>query len=962
MSARIASSFTDDHPNLHKQIGCMNGIFHLFERHHFRRAGSHNNKRLLTGSNHNKEDAAQLKLESKDSSKILPLSQSPSTLSSLDRNKAAQLESPSSTQSNFPETPKAISKKQHDLRGVVKDSMYREARGVSIKTVAKEEGRVHVVKHIDSPRLLQPTIPGKRSDGSTRGLAKLQEVPMYSKEQDDSIVQRAKDPPRFSYDGRESREKLKTAMKLKELPRLSLDSKVRSIQASAAESRSNFLLGDTTQEFGNHKRSSSVVARLMGLEGFPYSTAINEGEVIKDRVFPAEDSVSRMKNRVTCSPQVSRKDSSSPRLEPAYSIIKPGSGSRIPLELAPWQQPDSGRALQKTLQKSKEASTSPLRVPSVYGEIEKRITELEFKKSGKDLRALKQILEAMHKRKTRLESENQEQALQTNRYSADDVSYDQSPRLSVQQQIRHCAAKKEPSSPRRPAESSIQIMKSAKLNDKIRRASSPICNREDSVAMAPRRNHVNDPNRHLLPEDRKANGRSSKAVHGSRASEQIRGGHSHTAERSLGTVSPRLQEKRHGMEKQSHLPPSEPSRVRRNQNKQAKELGLPNRRYKHKSGNRQQGGDDKSEVSSDTRNFSEQGDTASVLSENDISMVSFLDTEITSKYQYTEIGGRQRRNCKEMDPSVRLSEDSPKAELQIATIEQPSPVSVLDAKFYIEDSPSPVKKISTAFRDYDAADDNEVEWHTQDLDHLPVSTRQNLGSEFNHKKFETIEPPVHKLSLLNSTPHEDTVNQIEFFCQSDNPDHQYVNKILLASGLLRDVDHASTATCLHPTGHLLNPMLFDVLEQTEESTRLANEGSTKEIFQLKFDQRTHRKIVFDTVNEIIVHKLSTEGLLMRGRRCLSGHQFLKEVHTQMKYLQPKSDSSLDSEEDELDSILNVDMKHELEDWVESRCKIPALVLDIERLIFKDLITEVISDEAAGLQDRSRGHCRQLFAK
>jgi len=267
-----------------------------------------------------------------------------------------------------------------------------------------------------------------------------------------------------------------------------------------------------------------------------------------------------------------------------------------------------------------------------------------------------------------------------------------------------------------------------------------------------------------------------------------------------------------------------------------------------------------------------------------------------------------------------------------------------------------------SFTDYDAADDNEVEWHTQDLDHLPVSTIQNLGSEFNHKKFETIEPPVHKLSLLNSTPHEDTVNQIEFFCQSDNPDHQYVNKILLASGLLRDVDRASIATCLHPTGHLLNPMLFDVLEQTEESTRLANEGSTKEIFQLKFDQRTHRKIVFDTVNEIIVHILSPEGLLMRGRRCLSGHQFLKEVHTEMKYLQPKSDSSLDSEEDELDSILNVDMKHELEDWVESRCEIPALVLDIERLIFKDLITEVISDEAAGLQDRSRGHCRQLFAK
>lgn len=38
------------------------------------------------------------------------------------------------------------------------------------------------------------------------------------------------------------------------------------------------------------------------------------------------------------------------------------------------------------------------------------------------------------------------------------------------------------------------------------------------------------------------------------------------------------------------------------------------------------------------------------------------------------------------------------AELAMATIEQPSPVSVLDATFYIEDSPSPVKKkISIAF-------------------------------------------------------------------------------------------------------------------------------------------------------------------------------------------------------------------------------------------------------------------------
>lgn len=45
-----------------------------------------------------------------------------------------------------------------------------------------------------------------------------------------------------------------------------------------------------------------------------------------------------------------------------------------------------------------------------------------------------------------------------------------------------------------------------------------------------------------------------------------------------------------------------------------------------------------------------------------------------------------------------MCEDRAMAELAITTLEQPSPVSVLDATFYGEDSPSPVKKISYAFK------------------------------------------------------------------------------------------------------------------------------------------------------------------------------------------------------------------------------------------------------------------------
>ncbi|KAL2252369.1 UNVERIFIED_CONTAM: hypothetical protein Sindi_0031600 [Sesamum indicum] len=45
-----------------------------------------------------------------------------------------------------------------------------------------------------------------------------------------------------------------------------------------------------------------------------------------------------------------------------------------------------------------------------------------------------------------------------------------------------------------------------------------------------------------------------------------------------------------------------------------------------------------------------------------------------------------------------LKDQIPAFELAATMMEQPSPVSVLDATFYSEDSPSPVKKRSTAFQ------------------------------------------------------------------------------------------------------------------------------------------------------------------------------------------------------------------------------------------------------------------------
>ncbi|GMH20358.1 hypothetical protein Nepgr_022199 [Nepenthes gracilis] len=58
MSAKLLYSLSDENPNLQKQVGCINGIFHLFERQQFligRSTNSPNHKQLPQGQSNNYE-------------------------------------------------------------------------------------------------------------------------------------------------------------------------------------------------------------------------------------------------------------------------------------------------------------------------------------------------------------------------------------------------------------------------------------------------------------------------------------------------------------------------------------------------------------------------------------------------------------------------------------------------------------------------------------------------------------------------------------------------------------------------------------------------------------------------------------------------------------------------------------------------------------------------------------------
>lgn len=248
-----------------------------------------------------------------------------------------------------------------------------------------------------------------------------------------------------------------------------------------------------------------------------------------------------------------------------------------------------------------------------------------------------------------------------------------------------------------------------------------------------------------------------------------------------------------------------------------------------------------------------------------------------------------------------------------------------------------------------------------------------LTSEINRKKLQNIEHLVQKLRQLNSNHDEARTDYIASLCENKNPDHRYISEILLASGLLlKDLGSDLTTFQLHPSGYPINPELFFVLEQTKASSLPSKEdrGHVKAANSKTDQEKFHRKLIFDTVNEILVEKLALVGTCSEpwlkpdrlARRTLSAQKLLKELCIEIEEFQTKkSVGSLDEEEDDLKSILWEYVMHQSGSWTDFWSETSGVVLDVERLIFKDLVDDIVIGEAGSLRAKS-GRRRQLFAK
>ncbi|GJS48539.1 protein longifolia 1 [Tanacetum coccineum] len=283
-----------------------------------------------------------------------------------------------------------------------------------------------------------------------------------------------------------------------------------------------------------------------------------------------------------------------------------------------------------------------------------------------------------------------------------------------------------------------------------------------------------------------------------------------------------------------------------------------------------------------------------------------------------------------------------------------------------------ISRIDTSF---DFTDDSiqviKDQWEMPD-DVIPNTLSFGVSSEINRKKLQNIEHLVQKLTRLNSTHDEAHTDYIASLNENTKPDDRYISEILLASGiLLRVLGSSLTTFQFHSSGHPINPELFLVLEQTKFSNLPKQEPSNKKLLN---KEKFHRKLIFDTVNEVLAKKLAlvvpsletfSSKSFKLANKTLNGQNLLRDLCMEIEELlqvkKKKEDASLHEEDDGLKTILWEEVLNRAESWTDYDGELPVIALELERLIFEDLVNEVVLVEASHGKRIQPGRCRRRLS-
>ncbi|KAJ8485803.1 hypothetical protein OPV22_018288 [Ensete ventricosum] len=1022
MRAKLLDMFMDENLDLQKQIGCITGIFQMFDRHHLltgKRLNNHNHRKLPSGhvlpksGRHESEQKPRFSqiLQEKNLSKSLnetqtasmessraSCSSSSSSFSSLESVKASQQEACSFDRAFFQEksllsispkvknpeddaksisfdsrcsTPKAIMQRL-DFHNAVMDPIKKGSQGFPTRTASTEKVKNHEVKHKDSPRpvLLAKTRMPADLNEAIRLLVELKEAPWSFRDHeanDTSFYQESRRSPRLSYDGREfsrllmdSQDNSKPAAKLRELPRLSLDSRQGTQRSSNFASRTSSTLEGfdkaTTSPSVNRasnllqdlsqKRQPSIVAKLMGLDEMLSSNSAAQAAVARNSCVPFHEprdctSVTRPRgtwdakgDQFPCVVQSRNLTMTKPKDH--LSPLK--HKSKIMTETAPWTQ-----------QTPQKARTGYQEAQFIYQEIEERLKGNQFQQQKKNLRALKQIVAAMHAKRL----------AQTTKYN--DHPYkmsvledytDRTPRGSNQNSRSPKVWKqpvKEGGSPK-IFDPPIVVMKPAKnvktsdasghtvvllegLTNLPKLHTSSAGNRKKSSAnITAERDHsprvrlgesniqalVSATDKQII---RRSMGNNNSLKFRSNSMQYLEE-NSGVSAKTSSILSPRLQQNKAQSE---------------HNNKKPVESVSPRGKLRLKQSQIQKREDQVDEIICEKRVSSRRNDETSPGS-NKIRSFALQSSVLQHRIPSSRASHIASLVLNQKNSVVNTSQHTSDKDITSITFEYPSPVSVLDSSCYEDQfSPSPVKRISDAVKD--------TEPWTLDLYCHPKNLSK-MNDESSLKKLQDFENLVQIKMLKSADVELRTTDFITSKCNMDNPDHKYVSEILLATGILNKDCRAPLQ--LYASGHAINPELFGVLEQPKRRWFSKFELDKEETQHQKTNtEKNHRKLVFDVVNEIISHKMESTAYgngpdpLYQFRRKLSGQHVLEEVCSQIRRLRTEKTRSI-SLEDDVEFIAGEDILHRSEGWVDFSVEQSRVALQIERLIFKDLINEVLS--------------------
>ncbi|KAK2648451.1 hypothetical protein Ddye_015940 [Dipteronia dyeriana] len=628
----------------------------------------------------------------------------------------------------------------------------------------------------------------------------------------------------------------------KEAPRLSLDSravvdakgslKAREIRTNAAILSANRCENNTEEAAGDdiekQRRSTSVIARLMGLEPLPNSDpepekkselrrSASESRVSKEYRFidginfqlkqsQPSNSQGNISSNVIRQNNAGREERMNGRqVDPKQFTVRNvrGEAAKAPQR--------GGIGQRKSFFDSADFFPEPKQTASIYGEFEKRLKMRGIDEPSKDLETLKQILEALQLKGLLHPKKNFNQSNLRN------FVYDESPIVVMK--------------PGSVVNRQGRLANESSASS-FRSRTSPRRNLDMSPAVSPRRDRP----------------------------EVDRNARNHSPNRGRNSMSPTRSES--GVKS--------PSRRRalnvETQRKVNNESCTEQRRVSPKINGRRAGSDRSPRVTKPTAEICYKDSKGGFTpAEDETCTISETSSHTDTGLQRSKVEGRSLlERCDKLLHSI--------AEMTASEL-QPSPVSVLDSSFYKdESSPSPVMKRSIDFKDLQTESEDEI-WS----------------------------PPIS--SVESKSDHD---------C-----DFAYISDILRASNYL--------------------PEDSDVFLLLEKQQYLKGKDPSKV-------SRLQRRLVFDTINEILNRKRQLPPWkLTSSANSNSGHASLNQIWSEFQKIRER-----DTSEDLFNAICSVLKKDLAGDAINGDfpTEMSEAVLDIERLIFKDLIGETIRDLAA----------------